>query len=80
MRFHLCLGQLNTEFLYFLPELPDDASVGVFIDDSMVNYVLCSVGIAQCGQGLLVVVSCWTHSRDHGCAAVAPQAVLETAK
>ncbi len=44
---HLCLSQLYSQFLYFLSELPDDASVGVLINNSMVNNVLGSVGIAQ---------------------------------
>ena len=75
---HLCLSELHSQFLYFLSELPDDTSVGVFIHHSMVDDALSSVCVTQRGQRLLIVV-CWrTHGCNHRCAAVAPQTVLDT--
>lgn len=74
---HLGLSELHSQFLHFFPQLPDDARVGVFVDDGMVNNVLRSVGVAQRRQGFLVVVRRRAHRCHHGCATVAPQAVLE---
>lgn len=73
----LCLRELHSEFLYFLPQLPDDTSVGVFVNDGVVDNVLGSVGVAERRQGFLVVVCCWAHCCNHGCATVSTQAVLE---
>ncbi|TNN58784.1 hypothetical protein EYF80_031029 [Liparis tanakae] len=65
------------QFLYFLSEFPDDASVGVLIDDRVVDDALRSVCIAQRRQRLLVVVGRWTHGCNHRRATVAAETVLE---
>lgn len=73
---HLSLRQLHFELLHLLPELPDDASVGVFVHHGVVDDPLGSVGVTQRGQGFLVVVGRGAHRGDHGRLAVAAQVVL----
>ena len=77
---HLGLRELNFELLHLFPELSDDASVGVFVHHGVVDDSLGSVGIAQRGQSLLVVIGRWTHCGNHGGLAVAAKVVLKTRK
>lgn len=46
----------------------------------MVDDPLGSVGVTQCGQSLLVVISRWTHCGYHGRLAVAAKIVLKAQK
>lgn len=73
---HLSLRQLDSELLHLLPELPDDASVGVFVHHGVVHDPLGPVGVAERGQSLLIVVCRRAHCGDHGRLAVAAQVVL----
>ena len=75
---YLSLRELYSEFLHFLPELSDDACVGVFIDHGVVDDPLGAVCVTQRGQRLLVVISCWAHRGDHTRLTVATQVVLAT--
>lgn len=75
---HLSLRKLHFELLHLLPELPDDASVGVFVHHGVVDDPLGSVGVTQRGQGFLVIISRGAHRSDHGRLAVAAQVVLST--
>lgn len=74
---NLGLGELLPQLLHFLPELPDDSGVGVFVDDGVVDDALGSVGVTQGGQRLVVVVGGGADGGDHGGAAVSSQAVLQ---
>lgn len=77
---HLGLRELDFELLHLLPELSDDASVGVFVHHGVVDDPLGPVRVAQRGQSLLIVISRWAYRGYHGSLAVATQIVLETQK
>ena len=73
---HLGCGELLPELLHLFPQLPDDAGVGVLVHYRVVDDPLGAVGVAQCGQCLLVVVGRWAHRGDHGRLTVATKVVL----
>lgn len=75
-RAYLSLGQLLSQFLHFLPQLPDDFCVGILVHHGMVDDPFGSICVSQGGEGLFVIVCCWADGGDHRGLAVAPQIVL----
>ena len=65
------------ESIDFGSQLPDDPGVGILVDDGVVLDALGPVGVAQGGQGLLVVVGGRGHRGDHHSLAVASKIVLK---
>ena len=69
--------ELGSERLDFISQFPDDPRVGVFIHNCVVDDAFGAVGVAQCGQRLLVVVGSRRHCSDHDRLAVPSQVVLQ---
>lgn len=77
---YLCFCELFSQLLHLLTELPNNASIGVFVHHGMVDDVLGPVCVPESRKGLVVVVCCRAYCCYHGSLAVATKAVLESGR